>query len=67
MKIDKYIEEGSIDYKDDRIIILKQINDVKEVASSPIKAEWFIAIPVPVEEQRSTSITNSKPLIRIIC
>lgn len=36
MKIDKYIEEGSIDYKDDRIIILKQINDVKEVASSPI-------------------------------
>ncbi|WP_338159077.1 hypothetical protein [uncultured Phocaeicola sp.] len=44
MKIDKYIEEGSIDYKDDRIIILKQINDVKEVASSPIKAEWFIAI-----------------------
>ena len=25
MKIDKYIEEGSIDYKDDRIIILTYI------------------------------------------
>lgn len=44
MEANKYIGENSIDYKDDRIIILKQIKDVKKVVFSPIKAEWFVVV-----------------------
>lgn len=44
MEIEKYIEDIDIAYKDDRIIVLNRINDIKTFALSPVKAEWFIVM-----------------------
>lgn len=45
MEIEKKIEEDiDIAYKDNRIIVLNRVNDIKAFALSPVKAEWFIVM-----------------------
>lgn len=45
MEIEKNIEEDiDIAYKDNRIIALNRVNDIKAFALSPVKAEWFIVM-----------------------
>lgn len=57
MEIEKYIEDINIAYKDDRIIVLNRINEIKNLASSPVKAEWF-TVMLCTEGKASLTINN---------
>lgn len=57
MEIEKYIEDKYIAYKDDRIIVLNQLNDIKNFSLSPVKAEWFIVV-LCKEGKASLTINN---------
>ena len=57
MKLEKYIEDKDIAYKDERIILFNQINEVKRFSSSPSKAEWYIVL-LCLEGKASLSINN---------
>lgn len=57
MEIEKYIEDIDIAYKDDRIIVLNRVNEIKNLASSPVKAEWF-TVMLCTEGKASLTINN---------